>query len=192
MNRFGLRQKLAGTLLAAMAGSITSTAVRAANPQPEPQVNAAGQQILDPTPWVGGVKPFLIESSSQFRTSPPFALSSAEWAREFNEVKSMGSASSAARRPDQQSVKDERGRLVVRIKPELDELLAGRGFEGEFDPVRVRCQRHSPPNGQLFAKAFACSSSIELKIKLRHELRRPGFRSRDCSARYTAFARNPA
>ena len=67
----------------------------------QPQVNAAGQQILDPTPWVGGVKPFLIESSSQFRTSPPFALSSAEWAREFNEVKSMGSASSAARRPDQ-------------------------------------------------------------------------------------------
>jgi len=67
----------------------------------QPQVNAAGQQVLDPTPWVGGVKPFLIESSSQFRTSPPFALNSAEWAREFNEVKSMGSASSAARRPDQ-------------------------------------------------------------------------------------------
>ena len=44
MNRFGLRQKLAGTLLAAMAGSITSTAVRAANPQPEPQVNAAADE----------------------------------------------------------------------------------------------------------------------------------------------------
>jgi soluble lytic murein transglycosylase-like protein len=44
MNRFGLRQMLAGTLLAAMAGSITSTAVRAANPQPEPQVNAAADE----------------------------------------------------------------------------------------------------------------------------------------------------
>ena len=36
-----------------------------------PLLNAMGQQILDPTPWAGGVEPFLIESSSQFRTAPP-------------------------------------------------------------------------------------------------------------------------
>ena len=30
--------------------------------------SATGQPILDPTPWVGGVKPFLIQSSSQFRS----------------------------------------------------------------------------------------------------------------------------
>ncbi len=33
--------------------------------------------ILDPTPWVGDVKPFLIQSSSQFRSVPPPALDSA-------------------------------------------------------------------------------------------------------------------
>ena len=27
--------------------------------------------MLDPTPWVGGVRPFLIQSSSQFRTDGP-------------------------------------------------------------------------------------------------------------------------
>ena len=32
--------------------------------------------ILDPTPWVGGVKPFVLQSSSQFRTAGPNALSS--------------------------------------------------------------------------------------------------------------------
>jgi hypothetical protein len=53
----------------------------------QPLLNAAGQQILDPTPWVGGVKPFLIQSSSQFRSAPPPALGSAQWAAEFNEVK---------------------------------------------------------------------------------------------------------
>ena len=59
----------------------------------QPLVNpTTGQQILDPTPWVGGVKPFLLKSASQFRTSPPFALSSTDWAREFNEVKIKGSA----------------------------------------------------------------------------------------------------
>jgi hypothetical protein len=64
-------------------------------------VNAAGQQILDPTPWAGGVKPFLLQSSSQFRTSTPPALDSAAYAAEFNEVKAIGAAASPARRPDQ-------------------------------------------------------------------------------------------
>ena len=42
-----------------------------------PLLNAAGQPILDPTPWAGGVEPFLIQSSSQFRTTPPLTLDSA-------------------------------------------------------------------------------------------------------------------
>jgi hypothetical protein len=67
----------------------------------QPLVNAAGQQILDPTPWVGGVKPFLMQSSSQFRTSPPPALNSPQYAREFNEVQTIGSAASTTRTADQ-------------------------------------------------------------------------------------------
>jgi hypothetical protein len=63
----------------------------------QPLVNpATGQPILDPTAWAGGVKPFLLKSSSQFRTSPPFALNSAAYAREFNEVKIKGSATATA------------------------------------------------------------------------------------------------
>jgi hypothetical protein len=62
---------------------------------------ATGQLILDPTPWVGGVKPFLMTSSSQFRTPGPQALSSATWAREFNEVKTLGAANSLVRTPEQ-------------------------------------------------------------------------------------------
>ena len=67
----------------------------------QPLVNAAGQQILDPTPWVGGVKPFLLQSSSQFRTSTPPTLDSAAYAADFNEIRAIGSAASATRRPDQ-------------------------------------------------------------------------------------------
>ena len=44
----------------------------------------------DPTPWVGGVKPFLMRSSSQFRSAGPPALTSAAWAADFNEVKAKG------------------------------------------------------------------------------------------------------
>jgi hypothetical protein len=64
----------------------------------QPLINPAnGQPILDPTPWVGGVKPLLIQSSSQFRSVPPPALSSPEWAAQFNEVKDIGRADSATR-----------------------------------------------------------------------------------------------
>jgi hypothetical protein len=67
-----------------------------------PLVNpATGQPILDPTPWVGGVKPFLMQSSSQFRTAGPNALSSAAWAQDFNEVKALGSVNSSIRTPEQ-------------------------------------------------------------------------------------------
>jgi hypothetical protein len=49
-----------------------------------------GVTVQDPTPWVGGVKPFLMQSSSQFRNAGPPALTSAAWAADFNEVKLIG------------------------------------------------------------------------------------------------------
>jgi hypothetical protein len=69
----------------------------------QPLINPAnGQPILDPTPWVGGVRPFLILSSSQFRSVPPPALDSAQWATDFNEVKAIGRATGSTR-TDQQT-----------------------------------------------------------------------------------------
>jgi hypothetical protein len=49
-----------------------------------------GATVQDPTPWVGGVEPFLMQSSSQFRSADPPALTSAAWAADFNEVKALG------------------------------------------------------------------------------------------------------
>jgi hypothetical protein len=54
-------------------------------------------QANDPTPWVGGVKPFLLQSSSQFRSAGPPALNSAAWAADFNEVKALGRATGSTR-----------------------------------------------------------------------------------------------
>jgi hypothetical protein len=66
-----------------------------------PVLNPAGQPILDPTPWVGGVKPFMLKSASQFRSTPPPALDSAEYATELNEVKALGRATGSTRTDDQ-------------------------------------------------------------------------------------------
>ena len=69
-----------------------------ANPNPgywDP-VAPNGTNAPDPTPWVGGVEPFLMQSSSQFRSPAPYALTrpdalaSAAYAADVNEVKAIG------------------------------------------------------------------------------------------------------
>lgn len=56
---------------------------------------------FDPDGWVGGLKPFLIESQSQFRAEGPNPVTSAAYAEEFNEVKELGALNSTKRTPDQ-------------------------------------------------------------------------------------------
>jgi hypothetical protein len=63
-----------------------------ANPKPgywDP-VAPNGTTAADPTPWVGGVEPFLMQSSSQFRSPDPYALTSAAYAADVNEVQAIG------------------------------------------------------------------------------------------------------
>ena len=60
-----------------------------------------GTVAQDPTPWVGGVKPFLLQSSSQFRSPGPNTLTSPAYTAEFLEVKALGELNSATRTPTQ-------------------------------------------------------------------------------------------
>ncbi len=55
----------------------------------------------DPDPWVGGLDPFLLDSASQFRSKGPLKLTSGAYAKEFNEVKEIGSLTSTTRTADQ-------------------------------------------------------------------------------------------
>lgn len=51
--------------------------------------------------WLSELRPLAINSPEQFRAGPPPALNSAKYAQEFNEVKSLGSATSATRTASQ-------------------------------------------------------------------------------------------
>ena len=57
--------------------------------------------VNDPAAWLKDLRPFLIESSSQFRSKGPLRLDSPRYAREFAEVKSVGSATSTTRTAEQ-------------------------------------------------------------------------------------------
>jgi PAP2 superfamily len=60
--------------------------------------------VNDPNAWVAKVTPFLIRDPADFRTDGPNPLTSRRYAREFNEVKSLGSLNSTTRTPDQTNV----------------------------------------------------------------------------------------
>jgi hypothetical protein len=56
------------------------------------------------TPWLAVMRPLMLQSPSQFRSGPPPDLSRRQWAREFNEVKAYGSATSTVRTAEQTAV----------------------------------------------------------------------------------------
>ena len=56
---------------------------------------------LDPAPWVGTVRPFLVPTTAMLRSDPPNALTSAAYAKDFREVKRIGALTSRIRSADQ-------------------------------------------------------------------------------------------
>ena len=59
--------------------------------------------VNDPNAWLRNVKPFLLESSSQFRSAGPDPLTSNRYARDFDEVKAYGSAAADSPRSADQT-----------------------------------------------------------------------------------------
>jgi hypothetical protein len=70
------------------------SAVGVWRPTPLGNLPGAGPQFASMTPWV-------LRRPSQFRLPPPLALTSAEYAADYNEVKSMGAFSGSPRTADQ-------------------------------------------------------------------------------------------
>jgi hypothetical protein len=66
-----------------------------------PPQGPTGIVARDPTPWVGFVKPFLVPEIEMLRSDGPNPLTSAAYARDFNEVKELGSLTSRTRTADQ-------------------------------------------------------------------------------------------
>ena len=73
---------------------------------------------LDPG-W-GQVTPFVLARGSQFRPGPPPALDSARYARDFNEIKGLGSTASAFRTAEQTDL----ARFWVATGPQIWNLAA--------------------------------------------------------------------
>jgi hypothetical protein len=66
-----------------------------------PPQGPAGIVARDPAPWVGFVKPFVVPNVEILRSDGPNALTSAAYARDFNEIEELGSLTSTKRTADQ-------------------------------------------------------------------------------------------
>jgi hypothetical protein len=56
------------------------------------------------TPWVGSVRPFILQSADQFLPDPPPSLQGSEWVEAFNQIKQYGEATSSARTAEQTAI----------------------------------------------------------------------------------------
>jgi hypothetical protein len=77
-------------------GSATPDAYRPRTPP--------GVYVPTPSMWApmwSNVKPFAMTGAAQFRPPPPVALTSPEWAADYNEIKALGRFDSKERTPDQ-------------------------------------------------------------------------------------------
>lgn len=74
--------------------------------RPTPSLLPGTPPTLSPglTPWVATVRPFTLQSDSQFRVDPPPELTSDQYADDYNEVKSIGSLTSTTRTAEQTEI----------------------------------------------------------------------------------------
>jgi hypothetical protein len=56
------------------------------------------------TPWVGAVRPFVLNNPDQFPVAPPAPLDSVSWSSQFNEIQLYGQNTSAVRTSEQTAV----------------------------------------------------------------------------------------
>jgi len=101
--------EVATTLLALRAGDGRNANVPYEFQPPGPGVyqitpGAPPSPATPAAPWIAKMKPFAIESPSQFRAYGPPNLTSAQWAEDFNETKEFGALNGSRRTPEQTEI----------------------------------------------------------------------------------------
>ena len=97
-------------------------------------------------------RPWFMRSAAQFRPAPPPALKSALWARDYNEVKAVGSATSKARTAEQTAI----ARFWATALPDV--------HMGVVDSVAVAPGREVTRNARLYAAVTAAMNDAEIAV----------------------------
>ena len=106
-----------------------------------------------PTGWsVGQHRPWFMKSAAQFRPGPPPALTSTLWARDYNEIKTLGSATSTVRTAEQTEI----ARFWATALPDI--------HIGVVRSVATAPGREVTRNARLYAAAVAAMNEVEIAV----------------------------
>ena len=106
-----------------------------------------------PTGWsLGQHRPWFMKSPAEFRPGPPPALKSAVWARDYNEIKAVGSATSTVRTPEQTEI----ARFWATALPDIHLGLARS--------VAIAPGREVTRNARLYAAVTAAMNETETAV----------------------------
>jgi PAP2 superfamily len=90
-----------------------------------------GTPVVEPAPWVGNVTPFLVPSAAALRSKGPNALSSDAYARDYKEVKRLGSLTSTRRTADQtEAAIFWQANAAVLFNSVMRQLVGSQGLDG--------------------------------------------------------------
>ena len=84
----------------------------------------AALQRARPVPWLGNVRPFLVPNVEMLRSDGPNPLTSDAYAKDFNEVKELGSLTSTTRTAGADRWRDLLAGAVLRLQRRRARLSA--------------------------------------------------------------------
>lgn len=89
------------------------------------------------TPWVGNVRPFILQNADQFLPDPPPSLQSSEWVEGFNQIKTLGELTSSTRTDEQTAIARFWSANVVRQYNRVAREVANDRGLGLLDTARL-------------------------------------------------------
>jgi PAP2 superfamily len=108
--------------------------------------------VNDPAGWLRNVRPFMIPNATKFRSKGPNDLTSNKYAKEFNEVKSLGSLTSTTRTADQELA----ARYWAEIPPNTWSRIAVKLVEREGVSL--------VDNARFFAQVYMTASDAFITV----------------------------
>lgn len=100
--------------------------------------------------WLSQMRPFAIESPSQFRPEPPPGLDSDEWANDYNEVKRKGALNSSERTPEETTL----GRFF--LAPAVPQVAGG------LRQLAIEKGLSLKDNARLFAQIYVAQADATI------------------------------
>ena len=107
------------------------------------------------TPWVGSVRPFILQNPDQFLPDPPPSLQSSEWVDAFNQIKAYGEATSSVRTNEQTTIARFWSSNVVRQYNRVVRDIADQRALGLLQTARLAAMVNTVGADALISCLFA-------------------------------------